>query len=634
MSAIHDILKQYWGYSTFRPLQEEIIESVLSGNDTLALMPTGGGKSICFQVPAMLMEGVCVVISPLIALMKDQVENLKSKGIKAVAIFSGMSYREIDTALDNCIYGDVKFLYMSPERLSTEIVKVRLKKMKVCFVAVDESHCVSQWGYDFRPSYLKIAGLRELLPGIHFLALTATATSEVKKDIQEKLLFKNGNVFQKSFERSNLSYVVRYGENKHEKLLEILRKIPGSGIVYVRNRRETQEIAHFLWINGIKADFYHAGVPTPDRFRKQNAWIGNQLRVIVATNAFGMGIDKPDVRLVIHLEPPDSLESYYQEAGRAGRDEKKAYAVLLYDETDKTEAEHKQEMAFPEVEDIRAVYQALGNYFQLATGAGEGLSFDLDINELCTRFNLKAVKVLNCFKFLEKDGYLSFTESVFLPSRMKFAVSNEELYRFQIANSAFDIPVKIILRSYGSLFDNYVSIDEKLLASRTHTDYKTYVQLLKKLDELGIIYYFPQTDQPRVTFLTPRADAKSMFINKVYLEERRKDQQEKLASMINYATERSVCRSVMLLNYFDEKEAKDCGVCDVCLERKRNVTNLSELDAFRNLIVAELSGGPVQLQDLHAKFNNYPIENITNFIRQLQDEGTLKVYENNEVSLG
>ncbi|MND62029.1 ATP-dependent DNA helicase RecQ [compost metagenome] len=633
MSANHEVLKQYWGYSSFRPLQEEIIESVLAGNDTLALMPTGGGKSICFQVPAMQMEGVCIVISPLIALMKDQVENLKSKGIKAVAIFSGMSYREIDSALDNCVYGDVKFLYMSPERLSTEIVKVRIKKMKICFVTVDESHCVSQWGYDFRPSYLKIAGLRELLPNIHFLALTATATAEVKQDIHDKLLFKDGKVFQKSFERPNLTYVVRYGENKHEKMLEIMRKIPGSGIVYVRNRRETQEIAHFLWTNNIKADFYHAGVPTVDRFRKQNAWIGNQLRVIVATNAFGMGIDKPDVRFVIHLEAPESLESYYQEAGRAGRDEKKAYAVLLYNETDKIEALQKQEMAFPEVEEIRAVYQALGNYLQLAVGAGEGLSFDLDLNELCNRFNLKAIKVLNCLKFLEKDGYLSFSESVFLPSRMKFAVSNDELYRFQIANSVFDIPIKIILRSYGSLFDNYVSIDERLLASRTHTDYKTYLQLLNKLNELGIIYYFPQTDLPRVTFLTPRADAKSMFINKVYIEERKRDQRAKLESMMSYAEEKEVCRSVMLLHYFDEKNAQECGVCDVCLAFKKHVTKEDGLDVFRNLIVAKLSDGPVLLLDLQTKFNSYPAEEITNFIRLLQDEGTLKVNENNEISL-
>ncbi|WP_042479621.1 RecQ family ATP-dependent DNA helicase [Solitalea canadensis] len=633
MSANHEVLKQYWGYSSFRPLQEEIIESVLAGNDTLALMPTGGGKSICFQVPAMQMEGVCIVISPLIALMKDQVENLKSKGIKAVAIFSGMSYREIDSALDNCVYGDVKFLYMSPERLSTEIVKVRIKKMKICFVTVDESHCVSQWGYDFRPSYLKIAGLRELLPNIHFLALTATATAEVKQDIHDKLLFKDGKVFQKSFERPNLTYVVRYGENKHEKMLEIMRKIPGSGIVYVRNRRETQEIAHFLWTNNIKADFYHAGVPTVDRFRKQNAWIGNQLRVIVATNAFGMGIDKPDVRFVIHLEAPESLESYYQEAGRAGRDEKKAYAVLLYNETDKIEALQKQEMAFPEVEEIRAVYQALGNYLQLAVGAGEGLSFDLDLNELCNRFNLKAIKVLNCLKFLEKDGYLSFSENVFLPSRMKFAVSNDELYRFQIANSVFDIPIKIILRSYGSLFDNYVSIDERLLASRTHTDYKTYLQVLNKLNELGIIYYFPQTDLPRVTFLTPRADAKSMFINKVYIEERKRDQRAKLESMMSYAEEKEVCRSVMLLHYFDEKNAQECGVCDVCLAFKKHVTKEDGLDVFRNLIVAKLSDGPVLLLDLQTKFNSYPAEEITNFIRLLQDEGTLKVNENNEISL-
>ncbi|POY37364.1 RecQ family ATP-dependent DNA helicase [Solitalea longa] len=634
MADIQQILKQYWGYDTFRPLQQDIIESVLQGNDTLALLPTGGGKSICFQVPALHLNGVCIVISPLIALMKDQVENLKSRGIKAVAIFLGMSYREIDIALDNCIYGDVKFLYMSPERLSTEIVKVRLRRMKVSFIAVDEAHCISQWGYDFRPSYLKIADLRELLPGISFLALTATATKEVKEDIQAKLQFKNARVFTKSFERKNLVYAVRNAENKHEKLLEIINKIAGSGIVYVRNRRETQELARFLWLNKISADFYHAGLPTADRFKKQTAWINNKLRVMVCTNAFGMGIDKPDVRFVVHYEPSDSIESYYQEAGRAGRDEKKAFAVLLYCDADRVEMEQKQQLSFPEVVDIRAVYQALGNYFQLAIGAGEFLSYDLNINEFCSRYNLKAVKVLNCFKFLEKDGYLSFNEGVFISSRIKFVVNNDELYRFQIANAKFDIPIKIILRSYGSLFDSYVSIDEKLLASRTHIDYVTYIQLLKKLDELGIINYLPQSDCPRVTFLTPRADAKNMFINKAYIEERKSNQENKLAVMFKYAAETDVCRSMFIRKYFDEINTSPCGTCDICIESKKNVTILeTDFNHFRNQIVVILAERTMTIDDLQQKFTQYPSEQFTYYIRLLIDDGTLFLSENEILNL-
>ncbi|MCO4294413.1 RecQ family ATP-dependent DNA helicase [Solitalea sp. MAHUQ-68] len=633
MQTIHEILKQYWGFTEFRPLQQDIIESVLQGHDTLALLPTGGGKSICFQVPAMHMEGVCIVISPLIALMKDQVENLQKRDIKAVAIFSGMSYREIDIALDNCVYGDIKFLYMSPERLSTEIVKVRLRRMQVSFVVVDEAHCISQWGYDFRPSYLNIASLRELLPEAPFLALTATATTEVKQDIQEKLLFKDAKVFTKSFERKNLVYAVRKAENKHEKLLEIIRKVPGTGIVYVRNRRETQELARFLWINKISADFYHAGVPTAERFKKQNAWVNNKMRVMVCTNAFGMGIDKPDVRFVIHFEPSDSIESYYQEAGRAGRDEKRAFAVLLYCDADKVEMEQKQQQAFPEPEDVRAVYQALGNYFQLAIGGGEFLTYDLDINELCSRYNLKAVKVLNCFKFLEKDGYLNFSEGVFMPSRIKFVVNNDELYRFQIANSTFDIPIKIILRSYGNLFDNYVPIDEKLLASRTNINPVTYVQMLKKLDELNIINYLPQTDWPRVTFLTPRADAKTMFINKAYLDERKKNQQQKLTAMFNYADETAICRSVFIRSYFNESNAEDCGTCDICLERKKQVMQSVGFELFRNELVTLLNNGSVFFPEIHLHFANFSNDQITNFVRLLIDDGTLLLSENNHLML-
>lgn len=420
---IHNILAKYWGYHSFRPLQEEIITSVLQGNDTLALLPTGGGKSVCFQVPALVQEGVCIVISPLIALMKDQVDNLQKKGISAIAITSAMHKREIDIAFDNCVYGNIKFLYLSPERLITPIAQARIQKMKVSLIAVDEAHCISQWGYDFRPSYLEIAKLRELQPKVPVLALTATATPEVVKDIQEKLRFKKANVLQKSFERKNLAYVVIGEEDKLSRLLKVVNNVGGTGVVYVRNRKKTQEVAAFLQKNKIPADFYHAGLTPGERSQKQDSWIKNKTRVIVATNAFGMGIDKPDVRFVVHLDLPDSLEAYFQEAGRAGRDEGKAYAVMLYNEADINDLKSNVEMSFPSVEEIRQTYQALANYYQLAVGSGEGAAFDFDISELCRNYKLEPVTVFNSIRFLEKEGYISATEAVYQPSRINFTLN-------------------------------------------------------------------------------------------------------------------------------------------------------------------------------------------------------------------
>ena len=413
--TIQSILFKYWGFSVFRPLQENIIQSVLDGKDTLALMPTGGGKSLCFQVPALLNPGICIVVSPLIALMKDQVENLKEKGIKAIAIFSGMGKREVDIALDNCIYGDIKFLYLSPERLLSELVKERIRYMKVNLIAIDEAHCISQWGYDFRPPYLHLTQLREIHPGIPVLALTATATERVTADIQDKLNFKNGKVFRKSFERLNLSYLVYNEDNKLQKLVSIVKNVKGSGIVYVRNRRETQEIARLLNLEGIMCDFYHAGLDTPLRMKKQTAWKNSEIRIIIATNAFGMGIDKADVRFVIHLDLPESLEAYYQEAGRGGRDEKKSYAVLLYNNSDKAKITKRLDQQYPTIEEIKQIYHHLGNYYQLAYGAGEGLSLKFDLAEFCNRFKLDAVRTIHAFKFLEHDEYVALSETVFLP---------------------------------------------------------------------------------------------------------------------------------------------------------------------------------------------------------------------------
>ncbi|RZM21964.1 MAG: ATP-dependent DNA helicase RecQ, partial [Pedobacter sp.] len=470
-----EILKQFWGFETFRPLQEDIIDAVLNGQDTLALLPTGGGKSVCFQVPALVKPGICVVISPLIALMKDQVENLKAKGIDAVAIYAGMGKREIDILLDNCIYGKIKFLYLSPERLLSPIVKERLSYMNVNLIAIDEAHCISQWGYDFRPSYLLIKDLRIILPDIPMIALTATATDFVRTDIVEKLEMKSPATFVKSFARKNLSYVVMDLEDKYKKLIDVITNVSGSGLVYVRNRRETAEVALFLKRNGIAADFYHAGVESKERSKKQEDWKNNKIRVMVATNAFGMGIDKSDVRFVVHLDLPESLEAYYQEAGRAGRDEKRAYAVLLANQSDQFSLKAKYTDNFPTIAEIKGVYHHLGSYFQLAYGAGEGLGLPFDLADFCKRFKLGVIKTIGAMKFLEHDGYLVLSENIFLQSRLLFVVSHEDAYRFQIENAGYDTLIKTILRSYGGAFDQYVKINENDIAGRLGLSYSTVV---------------------------------------------------------------------------------------------------------------------------------------------------------------
>jgi len=573
--TIHQILKQYWNHDAFRPMQEEIITSVLLGRDTLALLPTGGGKSVCYQVPALAKEGICIVISPLIALMKDQVENLKEKGIEAISIVSGMGKREIDIALDNCIYGPVKFLYLSPERLLSDLVRERIKYMNVNLIAVDEAHCISQWGYDFRPPYLHIADLRELHPEVPVLALTATATAEVREDIQQKLQFKNPAVYQKSFERKNISYVVQSEENKLRKLLDIAKGVKGTGIVYVRSRKETAEIAKFYNQNGVKADFYHAGLEAGLRSQKQDSWKNNRTRIIVATNAFGMGIDKPDVRFVIHKDMPESLEAYYQEAGRGGRDEHKAYAVLLYNQTDRLKQQKKFELSFPSISEIKQVYHYLANYYQLAYEAGEGVSFDLDLGDFCSRFKLDPVKTINALKFLEQDEYLAFNESVFLPSRFRFEVANEQLYNFQIQNPGWDPFIKTLLRSYGGAFENYVRVREFEVARRTHMNVQQVIDGLKQLQDFNIISYQQQTDQPQVTYLKPRQPSQAVYINKKVIDERKATYKKKMEAVFAYA-EHKKCRSQMLLAYFDEPYAEKCGVCDVCLEEKRK-KNASEI---------------------------------------------------------
>ncbi len=622
--TIHHILSKYWGFSKFRALQEDIIQSVLDGKDTLALMPTGGGKSLCFQVPALLKPGICIVVSPLIALMKDQVENLKEKGIKAIAVISGMGKREVDIALDNCIYGDIKFLYLSPERLLSELVRVRLRHMQVNLIAIDEAHCISQWGYDFRPSYLHLVELREIHPNVPILALTATATERVAADIQLKLNFKQAQIFRKSFERKNLSYLVYNEENKLRKLFSIAKNVKGTGIVYVRNRRETQEVARQLTMQGISADFYHAGLDTPLRMKKQTAWKNSEVKVIVATNAFGMGIDKSDVRFVVHLDLPESLEAYYQEAGRGGRDEKKAYAVLLYNNSDVFQLKNRFEQQYPSIEEIKQIYHHLGNYYQLAFGAGEGLSLEFDLADFCNRFKLDPFRTLHALKFLEHDEYIALTETVFLASRVQVLSGSADLYRFQVEQPAYDQFIKVLLRSYGGIFDQLSAVKESDLGKRLGINKNEVVKILQKLQTLQIINYIEQTDKPHLLFIKSRVDTLHLLIDRRYHEDRYQIHQLQVESIVNYAVNNK-CRSKQLLNYFNEAHAPICGVCDVCLENKKASKKAGNSDELVKSILNELSKKPLHLSQLIESLHNGNDNEKLNIIRMLLDAGTIKV---------
>jgi ATP-dependent DNA helicase RecQ len=633
MAAIHDILESFWGFKTFRPLQEEIINSVMNGNDTLALLPTGGGKSICFQVPALAKEGICIVVSPLIALMKDQVENLVKRGIKAIAITSAMHKREIDIALDNCVHGNIKFLYLSPERLGTEIVKVRLLKMKVNLIAIDEAHCISQWGYDFRPSYLKISELRELLPDIPVLALTATATTEVVKDIQAKLLFKKDNLKQKSFERQNVAYVVLPEEDKLARLVKIINSMNGTGIVYVRNRKKTQDIAAYLISNKIAADFYHAGLDSKTRDLKQSNWIANKTRVIVCTNAFGMGIDKPDVRFVVHIDLPDSLEAYFQEAGRAGRDEKKAFAILLYNEGDKIELQRNVEMSYPTLEEIRQTYQALANYYQLPTGSGEGVTYDFNISDFCDNHKLTAITVFNSLKFIEREGYIALTDSIFQPSRIKVDMNREDLYKFQISNPAFDVFIKLLLRSYAGLFDGFVKINEYDLSKKANISKDEIVNRLNYLQQIKVLTYVPQTELPQLTFLQPRVDAKGLTLSKENFSLLKKRAIERMESVLNYAESTHKCRSQLLLSYFGENNSTRCNHCDVCLKENKLVLHTEEFENISKQIKQLLSVHPLDLKHLVDSITSVNENKIIHTIQLMIDNDQLKYNDENFLCL-
>jgi len=562
-----NVLKKYWGYESFRGVQEDIIRSILNGKDTLGLMPTGGGKSITFQVPGLVLEGICLVVTPLIALMKDQVQNLRSRGIKALAVYSGMSREEILTTFDNCIFGDYKFLYISPERLGTELFRTKVQKMQVSMITVDESHCISQWGYDFRPAYLKIAEIRELLPGVPVLALTATATPEVVKDIQKQLLFPHENVFSMSFERKNLAYIVRRTEDKPQELLHILQHTQGSAIVYVRNRRRTKETCELLQSQHITADFYHAGLEDAVKDLRQQRWKSGESRVMVATNAFGMGIDKPDVRVVVHMDLPDSVEAYFQEAGRAGRDGQKAYAVLLYHPQDRIILRRRIPENFPDKKFIRQVYEHVQFYYQMAMGDGLGCIKPFDIDDFCRKFKHFPVHVHSALKILTQAGYLEYTDEQDNASRLMFLLQRDELYRLHETDKDTDRLIQMVLRSYTGVFSDYTYISEELLSLRLHMDRQDIYQRLLHLSRLHIISYIPGKKTPYIIYTRARVEQHELHFSKEIYEKRKERLEKQLDAILHYAENDVTCRSRLLLHYFGEDNPHNCGICDCCLNR-------------------------------------------------------------------
>lgn len=604
MNALQSILKQYWGHDTFRPVQEEAIRAVLNGDDTLVLLPTGGGKSVCFQVPVLAMDGVCIVVTPLIALMKDQVEQLKKRDVSAAAIHSGMNRHEIDITLDNCIHGHTKFLYVSPERLRTDIMIERAKQMNICLLAVDEAHCISAWGYDFRPAYLLISDFRKLIPRVPVMALTATATEEVQADIMDKLEMRNPKVFLQSFARANLSYSSFKEENKERKLLQILKNVPGTGIVYVRTRKRTKELADWLNRQGVRALAYHAGLPFKDRADRQTSWIRNQVRVVVATNAFGMGIDKPDVRSVIHYDLPATLEAYYQEAGRAGRDEKKAYAVALFNAIDLEELAENVERKYPPMQVLRRVYQSLANYFKIAVGAEELSGFSFDIQDFAGIFGLVVNETHYALKLLEEEGFIHLSENFNDPSRLHFLVDNRQLYDYQIRYPEFDSFIKVILRNYGGeLFSEYVKISESEIGQIYFAPVAEVIQKLNFLKERGIVDYEPARDKPQLSFLTPRYDAELLPLNVYEIEKRRERDRRKIRAVVAYASNVNRCRTILLLEYFNEMDGTNCGVCDICLKNKKTEDEPNE--ELANAILAYLHNlGPVVPRELAHAFED------------------------------
>lgn len=601
MTDYRKILKQHWGYDNFRGIQEDIIRSIGEGRDTLGLMPTGGGKSITFQVPALAQEGLCLVITPLIALMKDQVRNLRERGIKATAIYSGMTREEIVIALENCIFGNYKFLYVSPERLDTEIFQIKLRSMHVSLITVDESHCISQWGYDFRPAYLKIADIRQLLPGVPVIALTATATPEVVSDIQQRLQFRQENVFRMSFERKNLAYVVRHTEDKESELLHILQRVDGSGIVYTRNRKKTKEISLFLNRNHITATFYHAGLNDETKDSRQKAWLKGEFRVMVATNAFGMGIDKPDVRVVIHADVPDSPEAYFQEAGRAGRDGMKAYAVLLFCARDKITLKQRVSDTFPEKSYIRKIYEDINFYYQMAMGDGRGCTFAFNIDEFCRNFKHFPVQTDSALKILTRAGYLEYTDEQDNASRIMFTITKEELYRIREQSEDTEKLIRILLRSYTGLFTDYAYISEDNLSTRSGLSKQQIYETLLSLSRQHILHYIPAKKTPYIIYTRERQETERIYLSKEVYEDRKESYVQRINAMIEYAESENRCRSRMLLRYFGEKNEHNCGQCDVCLQQHQSGLKSGEFESISQQLQALLKENPLSLQEIKDK---------------------------------
>ena len=617
------VLQKYWGHHSFRPLQEDIIQHILSGKDTLALLPTGGGKSICFQVPALVMDGLCLVISPLVALMKDQVERLQKMGIPSHALYAGMHQNEIRNILGNCIQGKVKFLYVSPERLNAAQFKANIQDLPISLIAVDEAHCISQWGFDFRPEYRQIANLRPFFPKVPILALTATATKQVIADMQEQLDFKNAKIITGSFYRKNLSYVVRKTESKDAQIIKVLKSVQGSGLIYVRSRKKTVEIAQWLYKEGISSSFYHAGLSFEERNKRQQAWIDNKIRVMVCTNAFGMGIDKPDCRFVIHIEMPDSLEAYYQEAGRAGRDGNKAYCLLLHGPSDSSQLENRLSQNFPDEKDIRLIYDSLCSCMHIPMGVNPERSFLFDLEDFCKNRKLDAYLVKAALSVLQQMDMIHMSDSFYEPSKLMMIMDPGEIYRYQVENERYDLLLKILLRSYGGLFEKHTIISEKYIAGKLKRAEAEIRQSLKKLAEQRVLDYIEQNEAVRLSFNTERIGSQYLRFDKAFYKQRKEVYFIKLQKMIEYAESDYLCRSRILLKYFEEWDSEDCGICDICLNKKQIQSNdRAKMEAE---IVQQLKKESLRIEDLVARLPAYPQIEITNYCRILLDKHILRL---------